>query len=215
MASIARLALSLATALVALFFARDASAEARYMELEEVVYTAEAIAIIRAESDEAKSFQGDHWHYRQRVHARVMEVLEGSLPERIDIVADKDFVCARVPYEVPKDYLVFLGRDTGELVTVNHGMGRLAIVDGMVEWPYGTGHQMRPLAEVVTELKDRVRAQRWKHEPLDALLETLPRGTTPPPEPAAATASPLATSAWIACGALAVLVGFAAARRRR
>ena len=215
MAFIARLALSLATLLVALFFARDASAEARYMELEEAVYTAEAIAIVHAESSEAMSFQGEFWHYNQLVKARVVETLEGELPERIEIVADKDFVCARVPYEVPGDYLVFLGRDAGALVTVNHGMGRLAIVDGMVDWPYRMGHEMRPLADVVAELRERVRAQRWKHEPLEALLESMPPIRPTDPATSEPVSSPLAVPAWIACGALAVLLGFVAARRRR
>jgi hypothetical protein len=217
MAFIARFALSLTTALVALFFARVAAAEARYMELDEAVFTAEAIAIVHAESDAAKSIQGDYWHYNQVVKARVVETLEGELSERIEIVADKDFVCARVPYDVPGDYLVLLERDAGHLVTVNHGMGRLAIVDGMVDWPYGTGARTRPLEDVVAELRARVKAQRWKHEPFAALLEALPRPTSPASEPAIAapTAPSFAPSAWIACGALAVLLGFVAARRRR
>lgn len=212
MSALARLALSIATALVALFFARDASAEARYMELEEAVYEADAIAIVHAESAARASIQGEHWHYNQLVNARVVETLEGELPERIQIVADKDFVCARVPYDVPGRYLVFLHSDAGHLTTLNHGMGRLAIEGDMVEWPYDEFRRPRPLDEVVTELRARVKAQRWKHEPLDALLEAMPKTTTP--EASATEPTPMTPAAWIACGALAVLLGFVAARRR-
>jgi len=210
MAPLARFALCTALGLAPALAPDEAEAKAAYTGLEDTIESAEIIAIVKAERTSAADIDGEHWHYRQSVDARVLGTIKGPVVERIEIAANRDFICAPVPYDAPAYYLVFLARDAGHLATVNNEWGALQIVDGQVEWPYTPRTDMRPLADVVLELQTLVGVSVPTTVPM---TEPAPAAA---PVPAGESADEqLPAPLWIASGALAVVLGLLVATRRR
>ena len=212
MPSVPRLALSLSVGLVSALAAGEAAAKAAYVDLAEAVAQADTIAIVHTEVVAPADIDGEHWHYRQLVHARVLATLKGTAAERIEIAANKDFICAPVPYRAGADYLVFLANDGGHLATVNNEMGRLELGTGFVDWPYDDSPAVRALPDVLLELQTMLGGL----EPI-ATPPVVPAIVEAPREPSSTEAEPARWPAplWIASGAFAVVAGMIVATRRR
>jgi hypothetical protein len=212
MPNAARVALSISVGIFCAFVGREAAAKAAYVDLATAVELADTIAVVHTEVVEAADFHGEHWRYRQLVYARMVATLKGESPEVLRIAANKEFICAPVPFDAGADYLVFLADDGGRKATVNNEMGRLAITDGFVDWPYGDSPGKRALPDAMLEV------QRLVGDPAPmAALQVVPPNTVradpPQIEPEASSSTP--APVWIAIGAFAVGLGMLVASRRR
>jgi len=208
---VARMALSVSFGLVCALAGGEAAAEAAYVELPEAVERADTIAIVHTFVVEPTEIQGEFWTYRQLVRASVVATLKGKSPATLKIAANKEFICAPVPFEAGADYLVLLADDGDHKATVNNEMGRLPITNGFVHWPYGDGPHLRALPDAMLEI------QRLVGDPAPmAALQPVARATddtlaeATPPDAPAGTPPPV----WIATGAFAVGAGFFVAGRR-
>jgi len=215
MPSAPRLALSLSFGVVSALAAGEAAAKAAYVGLAEAVAQADTIAIVHTEVVDPTSIEGEHWHYRQLVHARVLATLKGAPGERIEIAANKDFICAPVPYRAGADYLVFLANDGGHQATVNNEMGQIEIGTGFVDWPYDDSSAVRALPDVLLELQTMLGSLEPIAPPpvVPAIVEA-PREPSPTSEAESELAS-WSAPVWIASGAFAVVAGMLVATRRR
>jgi hypothetical protein len=214
---VARLALASSIGLVCALAGREAAAEARYVELPEAVRDADTIAIVHTYIVEPAEIQGEFWTYRQRVRVGVIATLKGESHRPLEIAANKEFICAPVPFAAGVDYLVFLADDGDHKATVNNEMGRLAITNGFVEWPYGGGPRVRALPDAMLEIQRLVgdpapmaEVQASPPSTNDAPAEA-PRVVEAEPDEPATSLAPV----WIGTGAFAVVLGMVVARRRR
>lgn len=225
----------LGVGLLMLTASASAQAKAAYMELDEAVQAAEVVAVVHVEETEACEVQGEHWTYAQRVSASTRAVVKGTLSPRVEILAEKDFVCAPVHYDAPADYLVFLEHDHEHWVTLNHGMGRLSIDEaGNVSWPYDGGQPI-PLPGALTRIRGALGEETRTeialvHQPSEPELEPEPTSEPQPcglllrdeapateaaQESTASMPDALAHRLAMLGGGLAVLAGFWAGWRRR
>lgn len=148
----ATFALPLGLAACALLSASPAEAKASYMDLPAAVDGANAIAVIHTEATAPCELKGEFWTYRQKVFATPNEVLKGELASPLELLAQKDFICASVQYDAPADYLVILREEGEHWTTLNHGMGALRIDGERVEWPYGSEDSI-PLADALGKIR--------------------------------------------------------------
>jgi hypothetical protein len=219
-------ALAALAALPVLLAAPAAEGKAAFMDLEQTIALAEAIAVVHVHAAEPGEFVGEHWTYRQRVKASPRFVIKGELEPDFVIMADKSFICAPVEYEAPGDYLVFLERDNGQWVTLNHDMGQLAVHDfGQVDWPYtptpfGAAGRA-PLGEAIREIREHLRTRAECEIVLrrdDADGDELATAEVPRDATGGAEA-PAPARVWFAIGTLggsaAILLGFVAGWRAR
>ncbi|MFO0631972.1 MAG: hypothetical protein U0168_03890 [Nannocystaceae bacterium] len=203
-----------AALLFALAPAAPAQAKAAYVDLPTALQQAEIVALVQIESVTPDGLQGEHWHYRQRVVARRLEVLKGQLPEVFTIGGDRDFICAPVPYHAPATALLLLAHDGDVLATVNNEDGQAWVYGDRIDWPYDELHgEAIPLAPVLADLRARLGPPPLAEVP--AAPAAAPLDAELGPEPSEPASSPWLVPISMLGGAFAVALGFAAATRRR
>lgn len=208
----------IAALLVALVPAADAAAKAAYVDLPTALEQAEIVALVQVESVTADDIAGEHWTYRQRVVAHPIEVLKGELPATFTIAGNRSFICAPVPYEAPATYVLLLAHDGEPLATVNNDDGQAQVFGDRIDWPYDEVYgDTVPLAPVLDDLRARLGTRAVVDAPTVPVVEV--PADAPASRPESTPASVLAPE-WIVPvsmlgGALAVVLGFGVALRRR
>lgn len=141
-----------------LSLAANAHAKAAYKGKVQMIETAEVIAVVDITGLEKVSVKGKGWTYGQRASGKVENVLKGTLPKRVSLYGDENFICARCHFEVGR-YLVFLDRD-GELLTGSNWHLSIRKISGdseeKVEWFDDRKmfeKKEAPLADVLKEIK--------------------------------------------------------------
>ncbi len=241
----ARRCLPAALFLVGLGWAQDADAKAAYVGLKEALRQAEIVAIVEVEAVQPAAIEGSWSTFHQRVVAHPVDVLKGELPATFAIAADRDFICAPVPYDAPATYLVFLSHEGDALATVNHHMGRIRVLSDQLDWPYDERTEPVATAPVLKELRRLIAKQgpapagpevpelvpieptpiddapaimQSTSEPQPVLVASVPE--LPTSDATTPAAVEPAWSGWripvaMVGGALAVMLGFAVALRGR
>ncbi len=140
--------------------ASPALGEARFMKRDELVRTADIIAVIHVATTEPAGRRVGHRLYRQRAVCLAESVIKGQLPKEFDIHARKNFICAKANYEPDARYLVFLKAVDGTYVTINHHRGQYLVTgeEDTVEWfssprsPFRTSQSLAGVTEEIEGL---------------------------------------------------------------
>lgn len=138
-----------------------------YASKPEMIARSTAIAVVEVTDVSPARARGASWTYSQVAEATVIETVTGTLPGRIRIYAQENFICARIDFR-PGRYLVFLREDGGLLAGSNWYLSARPVESGMVEWyandtdrgdhPSRIHLTWNPLPDVLHEIRTRVRA---------------------------------------------------------
>lgn len=127
---------------------------------DEMIKNADIIVIADIMKVENKEITGKYWTYRQKVTAKVEQVLKGKLDQEIVIYGMEDFICASCRFEKGK-FLLFLMHDQDFLICSNWNLSIRPIKDKNVEWfKKNSSNNFKlknsPLENVIKEIKSKV-----------------------------------------------------------
>ena len=135
-------------------------AKAYFSPKDEMLERASVIAVVDIIKVEDFSEKGKTWTYKQKITAKVEQVIKGDLGKEIHIYGGETFICAQCHYESGKT-LVFLRRDGDFWVCSNWHFSNRPIKDDMVEW-YKIGSdniyelEYQPLNDVLKEIRSNL-----------------------------------------------------------
>jgi hypothetical protein len=123
-----------------------AHAKHRQLSREELIRTAEIIAVVDVDSDEAIPSHGAAWEYRRKSSVRLVSAVKGAPAPRFDVATNEDYACETTLLVPGKRWLLFLHKDGDYLAIVNHLTGQLLVDErNQVRWFNGAndGHARR------------------------------------------------------------------------
>jgi hypothetical protein len=137
-------------------------AKAAFKSKEQMIQTAEVIAIVEITQVKPVSVKGKHWTYAKESSAQVQKVLKGTLPAQVSLFGGEDFICAQCHFETGR-HLVFLDYDQDLLTGNNWEPSIRKITNNEVEWITDDNifsKKTSPLSEVIAEIEKTIEEQK-------------------------------------------------------
>lgn len=134
------------------------TADAAYDGKVRMIQKADVIAVVRILRTQKKEFspESGYSYYGQQATAVVERALKGAPPQRLILLGDEHFICARCHWEKGR-YLVFLKSQGKDWRGANWELSRRKITGSQVQWAkedFAFEFKPTPLGEVTREIQE-------------------------------------------------------------